>query len=280
MRALRKQSGFTLIELTIVLLILSFILSGVFMALTQEIRRGKIHDLNRKLDVIEERLKQFRKQRSRLPCPADIATAVTGSTFGMEGYGTTVSLTSGTDCGGMSSPAPTANFSDGSNIIAGGVPVTALGLSEDYLFDPWGGRLLFVVDKRMTATNSTPSSSLFSYYRPGDLVAGNYVGITITDTAATTRLTNAIMAIVSHGENGHGAYQLSGSRKSANSSNTNEQKNCHCTSAAAAGTFDATFVQGTNTASSSDALNRFDDVVRYYTRGFFLSTEEITTESQ
>jgi hypothetical protein len=79
-----------------------------------------------------------------------------------------------------------------------------------------------------------------------------------------------IYALVSFGKNGHGGYVRNLSASStvlnAGSTNTDEQKNCHCTSAAVAGTFDRIFVQKARTAGSTTLTDIFDDIVRFKTR--------------
>ena len=64
----------------------------------------------------------------------------------------------------------------------------------------------------------------------------------------------AIFVLISHGPNGHGAYQLSGSRKSSGSSNPDELKNCHCLNNAADGAHTADAVQASAGFASGQSV--------------------------
>jgi prepilin-type N-terminal cleavage/methylation domain-containing protein len=283
MKAGRHSSrGFTLLELSIVILVLSIMLGGIIAAVTQDVRRNKKAEYNMKMAAIEAALLDFRKRYNRLPCPGGLAITIDTSTFGQEG------ATPGTCTGG----SPAANFTDAIQTVGGAVPVHALGLPDDYVADPWGGRFLYVIDKRATATNAFTTTYLISSPPTGDDSDPPSNGsITVKDAAGNTRIGSsgcssackaAMLVIVSHGPNGHGAYQISGVRKSMGVTNANELKNCHCTSAAVAAAFDNIFVMAPTTISSGDAsvINAFDDLVRYYTRSDFLSASEALTESQ
>lgn len=268
------NSGFSLIELSIVLLILGLMIGGIMSAMTQELRRTKQLDIKTKMDAIEKAIGAFVKKNSRLPCPADGAYVVTVANFGKEG-GTAGAGTCGTgatyNVSGIrtaDTTPPTANFVLG-NTAGGVVPVRTLGLPDEYAFDPWGGRFSYAVDIRLTAT------SAFATYSQINTTGS----ITVNDNSGNARLTNAISVVISHGQNGHGAYQLSGTRKTAGSTNANEQINCHCTAAAVAAAFSSTFVMGANTATnSSDLRTVFDDTLRYYTRASFLANSDVATE--
>ena len=270
----KKDAAFSLLELSVVLLVLGLMLGGIMAALTQDTRRNKQVELKIKMDAIEQALGAFVKKNDRLPCPADGTYAVTSAYFGKEG-GTVGDGTCSTgatyDAGGnrtADTTPPTANFILGNN--AGGViPVQTLGLPHEYGFDPWGGRFTYAVDKRLTAT------AAFSTYSSNDTVGG----IIVYNTSLGVRTSNATAVFLSHGQNGHGAFQLSGTRKTAGSINDNEQRNCSCDSSAVASTYLARFVMGAETATSSTDLRaNFDDTVRYYTRGSFLNNPDTKTE--
>lgn len=269
-----RSFAFTLIELSVVLLILGLMIGGIMSALTQESRRTKQLDLKTKMDAIEEALGAFVKKNNRLPCPADGAYLLTVANFGKEGGtagGGTCANGATYDGNGnrtADTTPPTANFYL-TNTAGGVVPVRTLGLPDEYAFDPWGGRFTYAVDIRLTAT------SAFNTYFPVNTTGS----ITVNDNAGGARATNAIAVVISHNQNGHGAFQLSGSRKNAGSSNANEQTNCHCSAAAAAGVWSSIFVMGANTTTSSTDLRAsFDDTLRYYTRATLLTNLDVATE--
>jgi prepilin-type N-terminal cleavage/methylation domain-containing protein len=279
----RPSRGFTLIELSIVIAILSLMIVGIMAAVTQESRRGKQADLKTKMDTIEESLMNFVKLNYRLPCPADGQVAINLPAFGAENGSP-----------GICTPI-TGGYTDGSHTIGGVIPTKALGLPDEAMFDPWGGRFTYAVDIRATGnltgapTDGEPKGVLNSRLPPG--TSGTYYptnstaigSITVKDEwQANTRISNALAVVISHGPNGHGAYQLNGARKSSGSNNLDELKNCHCTSATPpvnAAVLDATFVQSPSNNyfnQSADVTYFFDDTVRYYVRSSFLkSTDQL-----
>jgi type II secretory pathway pseudopilin PulG len=288
----RQRTGFTLLEIGIVLLVLSIMLGGTLAAMAQKSRLAKQQELRMKLDAIEDALMAFRKAGAgggpnvRLPCPADATSDMTSADFGLEAANPGI-------CSGGS---PAATLDDGQNTVGGVVPVKTLGLPDDYMFDPWGGRFDYIVDKRLTAIGAFDA-----YWPSGGPVHGvdddsTRVGsITIKDhhviggvDVVSIWTTHAVVAIVSHGPNGHGAFQLKGRRpdnswnlKSSGSNNSDEQQNCHCDASGNALTFDATFVVQASPSNAAEALpNTFDDTVRFYGRASFLSASDRMTEAR
>lgn len=268
-----KNSGFSLIELSMVVLILGLMIGGIVAVLTQESRRTKQVELKMKMDTIEKALGAFVKKNNRIPCPADGTYLVTNTYFGKEG-GTVGAgnCGNGATYNGESRTAdttpPTANFLI--TYVAGGVvPVRTLGLADEYAFDPWGGRFTFAVDNRFTATDA------FTTYQSND-TTGN---ITVGAEYGTTILTNAITVVISHGENSHGAFLLSGARKNAGSKNTFEQGNCNCSSTASASPYQGLFfIMANTTVNNADLLYSYDDITRYYTRNNFPTNSDTATE--
>ncbi len=112
-----NQAGFTLLEITIVVVIVSILL-GFTVALIpkqQELRRYK--EADREMDKIIDTLIGFAQVNGRLPCPASIASAGVEDTI----------LLDPTNC----------------NNYGGFVPVNTLGFegrlnTQTLLLDPWG----------------------------------------------------------------------------------------------------------------------------------------------
>lgn len=73
--------------------------------------------------------------------------------------------------------------------------------------------------------------------------------------------------LMSHGQNGHGAYTRStaSARRNSGSVNTLELENCDCTNAAANGTFNSIFYQSAYSEDSTNVNNTFDDIVEFGT---------------
>ncbi len=257
------SSGYTLLELSIVLMVLSLVAGFVMPLITQETIRARNRQMSEKMAALEKALADYRIKNDRLPCPAGFADSVSSADFAVSaGSAGSCTAASAGACAG-SNPVlcrPAAN------VVSGVVPVRTLGLADDAMIDAWGRRILYVADERMTA------SGAFTTYKPQSATGA----IEVRDESSSARSTSAIAVLLSHGPNGHGAYTRAGSRISESVTNTMELANCKCTNAAASGTFDNVFYQRAGAAVSNHAANTFDDVARYYTRGSFLSPGDKT----
>lgn len=250
-----NQKGFTLLELSIVLLILSLIAGGLLTALAQNTRISKEEELQSKLADIESAFIKFRRQYNRLPCPADGSLTISDAKFGVEASNS-----------GACDGDPSANFNDSSHTSGGVIPIRTIGLPDDYMFDPWGGRFTYAVDIRITAP------SAFVDYPITDTSIGSITIVNGDDDDITDR---AVAVVISHGTNGHGAFQRSGLRKNAGSTNANEQLNCHCNALGEPTDFSPRFVTQPATVSAADASRNFDDTVRYWLRSQLYSANDI-----
>lgn len=251
---MNSGKGFSLLELSIVLVIMSVITgigvsSGIAVLAT-----ARISATNQKIARIEEALMAFRIANDRLPCPAPI-TATSGSST----YGTETATSAACAATGIA----TANNSVGTaiKIAEGTIPFATLGLPGDFMYDGWGNRFRYAVDTDMVTQGS------FSATGVGALCGGATVETGPNYPASTVRSSNATYVILSHGANAHGAYTKNGVIQNSNSANSDEQTNCHCDASANVGTYSANYVQESPvTQDTTNPLKNFDDIVVYKER--------------
>ena len=115
------QRGFSLVELTIVLVIVALLSGGLMLGLAAQRDANNYQEAQRQLDSAKEALFGFAISNGRLPCPATATLANTDSNAGKE------------NC--------TAEH--------GVLPWSTLGLPET---DPWGQRLTYFARNQFTAT--------------------------------------------------------------------------------------------------------------------------------
>lgn len=249
-----RQSGFSLLEVTIVLAVLAVVLAGVLPYLTEATKSKDADETITRLDKIEEALLGYYLERGFIPCPSDISAPLSanpgldwGGQFGVAdavGCATITTMTSGTARGG-------------------GVPTRTLDLPDEYAFDGWGRRITYNID---TSANQTG-------YPTGS-------GLTVNDGTGGSAITStAGYVLISHGPNGHGAYLRGGeasnsvTRLDSGSTNTDEWGNCDnnltggvdtiCDS----GGYDAIFVKKSSLYDTAgDERDFFDDIVRFRSR--------------
>lgn len=257
-----RNSGFTLIELSMSLLIISLISASVVATLNQKARVDNANELNRKLDAIGEALYNYRILNNKLPCPSDSSLARTSSYFGLQANGADGTCSVGA---GIASNVNTTGSPP--QVYGGGVPVRTLGLTDDIAYDPWGNEFTYYVRRDVNiATN----------FANGTEGISNNSNLQVYDESGASLGSNIFATIISHGPNGHGAYNIAGVRINSNVSNERELLNCMCgedASAASVATL-SVYLQRTLPTSYANTRTNFDDVGRYYPRGYFYTPAE------
>jgi prepilin-type N-terminal cleavage/methylation domain-containing protein len=253
-----RSSGFTLVELTVALLIVALLLAGALIPLTTQIEVRNTADTQRTMDQIKESIIGFAQANGRLPCPAD-PTIASGAT---------------------NAGAERATCNTLANMV-GVVPWATLGTPE---LDAWGRRFTYRVafifaDPIASATYASagqaptctpptnpaipaPTLASFALCSLGDITVKTRDP---NDHATKTALVNGAAAvIISHGKNGNGARLPSGLQKATAAANTDEAANATFTAAA------TTFYSRdpTPTASGCDdtagtLFCEFDDIVTW-----------------
>lgn len=235
-----KTSGFTLVEMAIVLVIVGLLLGGLLMPLSTQIEQRRIGETQKALEEIKEALLGFVIANGRLPCPAPATTATGAALAGLE---------------------PNPIVAGGCANPAGVLPWATLGVNET---DAWGNRYTYRVDRappNKEFTRTVPQASFLSCTIPppsnptlAAFALCSQGDITILSTGGGSTLASTIPAvIISHGKNGNGAYNTQGTQLPLGT-DTDEQDNQ--LTAAGTTTANTNFVNKTPTAT-------FDDLVTW-----------------
>jgi prepilin-type N-terminal cleavage/methylation domain-containing protein len=173
--SLSRESGFSLIELAVVLMILGLLLGALLRPLRAQVETQQYQEAERALDDIREAIIGFALANGRLPCPAN---------------GT---VPSGTASAGVEVPpgGPCTNS-------AGVVPWATLGTPE---LDPWGRRYSYRV-KASPFADAIGAYASFTLSATGDIQVRNQSAVVIA--------ANLPAIFLSHGKNGLGAYRPDG----------------------------------------------------------------------
>jgi prepilin-type N-terminal cleavage/methylation domain-containing protein len=185
----KKYSGFTLIEMSIVLLIISSMIGGGLMFFNEYRAKNKRQETFQKMHTIVEAIKKFSQTYDRLPCPADISyNSVAG---GWSEYGVSPVVA---DC------VDNATYTTGKIIISGMVPFKTIGLSEEYATDGWGNRIRYVI-----GVGNARDSVLAQDGGSGDEFTFANFGFNSDSRNAYGLSSGKLFVLLSHGENGIGA---------------------------------------------------------------------------
>ncbi len=169
------QQGFSLVELTVVLVIVALLSSGLMLGLSAQRDANNYQEAQRQLDNAKEALLGFAITNGRLPCPASPTLANTNANAGKE------------NCA----------------VEHGVLPWSTLGLPET---DPWGQRLTYYARNQFAA--AVPAGALASFTLE---TLGN-ANIKDAPTSGYDIASALPAVIVSHGSRGAGAYLPSGTQ--------------------------------------------------------------------
>ncbi len=215
-----NQNGFTLIELSVVMVIIGLITAGFFAILVQQKEKERLVEVSDKMSLIRERLAEyvedipdqsntatenfdhtrwnvsaaFEDDAVHYPCPAPLRAVFGDADFGQESRNTTTGRCQENSARGVyRSISPS-----GQPVFIGTVPTATLSIGSDYMEDSYGFKFTYavadLVARDLALQNANP---------PG--------AIEINDNSSTASVTTADFLIFSHGEDGKGAYPISSS---------------------------------------------------------------------
>lgn len=150
----RLQPGFSLVELTIVLLIVSILMGGMMTMLSAQTDQRNWSDTQSRLEAAREAIIGYAIANGRLPCPANSTSA-----------GAEVRQTTGPTIGACGAAS---NAYDHYGGVVGGVtygllPAVTIGYqpvdSQGFAIDAWSNRIRYVVAKATTPVTPTPTAN-------------------------------------------------------------------------------------------------------------------------
>jgi prepilin-type N-terminal cleavage/methylation domain-containing protein len=271
----KVRNGFSLLELSIVLVVIGIILSMGLDISSSMIEKANRDKTKKILSDIEAAMVGYYKTYGHLPCPASSTDGLSDPNFGKS----TVACNSSSPAAGtvdVNSESP--EVTPTKEIRIGTIPVRDMSLPTTYMFDAWGNRITYSVIKDLAVDAST----YINYPKGIDGILGNAddgapdtdsngagdtTGIIKMQDKAGSQITYSDKRIttpyvlVSHGRNGMGAYNRFGGLAVACSGSTPEKKNCDN---------DSTFVDELLFDVSGSA-DYFDDFVRWKTKDRFES---------
>ena len=179
------RAGFSLIEMSIVLLIISIVAAGSLNINASVSARNHYQETDETLETVEDYLKFFYQINDRMPCPASLSAKAGESDFGTE-------ILSGSCNGDTTTPAGTFRVAVGADFLRiGALPTRALKLPDAVMQDGFSQRLLYAVPEKFTDSATYGAATGI---------------ITVNDGAGNDLSTEAMYMVLSHGEDRKGAY--------------------------------------------------------------------------
>lgn len=253
-----KKKGYTLVELSIVILVISLLMAGVFSIATGSINNSKVALTNQKMKEVYKSMGTFLMINKRLPCPASLAR----SKIDDVDYGKEERDDANNNCG--TNGVYASSGSGLSNFIIGAVPIKSLNLGSEFAEDGYENKLSYVIDKRFTKNFISPTSGTLedSFGTVGSSTA--LMSAKENQVSGSVLLSDKVMFIlISHGPNGYGSFSsVSGQQNSDEGNDVNELDNQIRLTISP--NFDNNFIVN---SYKSDV---FDDVLIYKTRSNFI----------
>lgn len=249
----RARQGFTLVELSIVLIVIALVAGMGISAGLDSLESTKRVATEKKLDAIETALTIYREKYGRLPCPGSSTLATTNANYGV----------AATNLGNCYGGTPSADTKTGtafeSEAPQGAVPVRTLELPDEFMYDAWGRKFRYMVTPEMTNyfafLNSSPYDSCTT---------------TVVDHSGADLPLKAMYSLISYGKNGSGGYLATGSAHAFTGTPS---------------TYESPNIRAYNTANSIRIRNGlsgtgnsyYDDIVRFKMRYQMMDEVDRTT---
>lgn len=170
------QAGFTLVEMAIVLLIVTLLLTGLVPTISSQFEQRYRNETRKQLDEIRDALLGFALANGRLPCPASTASNGLESPLG----------------GGVCSNPD------------GFVPAATLGITptdnNGYALDGWSSRIRYAVSTSNTSAFTKVTNGMqaigMGTLAPDLSVCDSATGITAATCGTANKLTNNAVAVI------------------------------------------------------------------------------------
>jgi prepilin-type N-terminal cleavage/methylation domain-containing protein len=243
----RTASGFTLLEMAVVLMIIGLLLGGLIPTLSAQMDVQRSNRTEKQLNEIVEALTGFAAINGRLPCPAS------STSNGQESF-------CSNDTGACTVTTTLPSHGRCSDPYNGLIPAATLGLtpvdSQGFVLDSWNNRIRYAVTAYWDATNNIFSftspdgirTTGLSTVSPNLFVCSTATGISGSACASGASLTSSGVPAIVYSTGINGGSGGTGTDEKANPNPNDSSSN------------NQTFVSHTPTSSSA-ANGEFDDIV-------------------
>jgi prepilin-type N-terminal cleavage/methylation domain-containing protein len=199
-----SESGFSLIEVAIGLMILGLLMAPIIHTYNLYIQARQISQSQAVVQIVNAAILKFFEKYGHYPTPASPGIAQGSTGFGAAEVSAGICTpTSTTVC------TTTTNSLGSAPVLIGDVPFAALGIPFKSTLDGYGNKLTYAVTESLTPPPPpAPAPPTFD----DNAGAIEVVDMTGASFYSTTR---AHFIIISHGQDGNGAFTLSGVRHAA-----------------------------------------------------------------
>jgi prepilin-type N-terminal cleavage/methylation domain-containing protein len=185
----KNKKAFTIIELSVVILIISLLCAGTSVIFSKLRISSKTNITKDKIELIKKALKVYFLENEFLPCPAGLKLTENDADFGQSSKSTACDINN--DTGVYSNDT----------LFYGAVPFRDLEIYPDLIYDAWGNKFAYIIDNRFAKDAATFAQTMqediIKIFSLNDEVEGDETPITNT----------IIVLLISYGMNGKGAFK-------------------------------------------------------------------------
>lgn len=211
--------GFTLTEMAVVLVIIALMIGGLLIPLSAQNNVQARRDTARDLESIREALLGFAVSHGRLPCPAQRNLASGTANAGFETFDGT-SCTCSVAGGNIATSGGSACNSGSESTVSGVLPWATLGLPE---VDGWNNRYTYLVTAAYARQPDSGNSAYCDGSNPASMPSTAAFALCTKGGAKIYTAADKIVklttdyevpaVVVSHGDDGLGAWLNSGNQR-------------------------------------------------------------------
>lgn len=221
MKKNKLKSAYSLLELSIVIIIISILISGAMSVSMSGVNSAKVRVTKDRMQEIYKALGNYLIANRRLPCPASLVAIESTD----EDYGSEV-FDSERNCASVGMRG--IYNSTSTNVIYGAVPVKSLGLSNEMAKDAFDSKIAYLISPDF-AILSPDVADLFHPNFSSTAVANtvaNLIVIAEVPSSTPQMVTgDAIVVLISYGANKSGAFNANSNVQNPRSVDANEMEN-------------------------------------------------------
>ncbi len=210
------KKAYSLLELSIVLVIMGFIAFTFTAVLDSFLKVNRLKTTFERLDVIEKSLLRYLNENRGLPCPSGQTISSDSAGYGEDG--------DSCDSSSVTETCINAEAYEVGGLVVGykgSIPAITLGLPAEYIYDGFDRRLTYYVSSDLICKNGVDINSGFYANEDNLPVVYNKPNSAL----AVYEYQKNAYVIISHGKNGYGAYTKSGGQVSTANASVDEIEN-------------------------------------------------------
>lgn len=246
----RHIAGNSLLSILFFMIVLGLLMFPIMNYYDNWKSQKRANDTVARLETINKTIREFAATNGHYPCPANIRAGLDTPNFGKSAAsecntGSPGAFSGQTKRSGKAKPSGAINY-----VRAGAVPVRTLGLPDEYIYDGYSHRYVYVVTEAYAAVAADGTLPNIP-----ELDRNDSTGVFIEDineNTSTRKVGNAIYAVMSMGNTIAGSYSANGNLLA------------DCPTGVANCSLEAT-LQNTISTSDAEGPDRFTQTVRYDT---------------